>query len=239
MGDNALFLQNGTAHQRLRRIMMPPFHGERIKSYAESICSITKELSESCAGGESFYFRPLMHKIALKVLLKILFNDRQVPIQQVTEWFETEIFKEAKGWKPWFNYSRLQPKFRALIAQEIEHKKEDNSEDLLTWLQLATDEAGQPLTSQELEDQILTLMITAVDPCGNGSHLGFILDSQATTRTSKTARRTRNTRRKSRPSQDSFITILNSNMSRDTENSSHITDSFGKKTNSTTRNYGL
>jgi len=171
MGDNALFLQNGPAHQRLRRIMMPPFHGERIKGYADIVCLAAQDFIESCPKNESFPLRLSMHKMALRILMAIVFGTRQEPIGKITNWFETEIFKEPKGWKPWFNYARLQPEIRNLIAHEVELTQGmdlHSSEDLLSWLQLAQDEDGNHLSIEELEDQILTLLITAVDPVAMG-----------------------------------------------------------------------
>ncbi len=166
MGNNALFLQDGEAHKRLRRIMMPPFHGERVQNYAVDIIKIGQNQSKNWTRGKVIKIRPLMHQIALQAFLEITFGSSEAPINQVKDWFNTEVFKESKGWKPWFNYHHLHSKIRQLIADEINLRKDRNSDtpDLLNWLQLAQDETGQPLTEEEIQDQILTLLITAVDP---------------------------------------------------------------------------
>jgi cytochrome P450 family 110 len=40
-GKNSVITLSGKAHQRQRQLIMPPFHGERMKNYAELIENIT------------------------------------------------------------------------------------------------------------------------------------------------------------------------------------------------------
>ena len=37
VGEHSLLLLDGTSHQRQRRLLMPPFHGERMHSYSQII----------------------------------------------------------------------------------------------------------------------------------------------------------------------------------------------------------
>jgi len=167
MGDNALFLQNGEAHRRLRRIMTPPFHRERVQKYSDSILRLTQEAMADWRRGKVINVRRFCHELALGILMEIVFGDHPAPGEQIQAWFKAEVFKETEGWKPWFGYGKLQPQIRDLITQEIQRRLDSGDlgqTDLLNWLHLSTDEEGQPLTPTELQDQLLTLMITAVDP---------------------------------------------------------------------------
>ncbi|MBJ7899315.1 MAG: cytochrome P450 [Cyanobacteria bacterium RI_101] len=167
MGDNALFLQNGEAHRRLRRIMTPPFHRERVQKYSDSILRLTQEAIGDWRRGKVINVRRFCHELALAILMEIVFGDNPAPGKQIQDWFRAEVFKETEGWKPWFGYGKLQPQIRDLITQEIRRRLDSGDlgqTDLLNWLHLSTDEKGQPLTPTELQDQLLTLMITAVDP---------------------------------------------------------------------------
>lgn len=167
MGDNALFLQNGEAHRRLRRIMMPPFHRERVQKYSDAIIRLTQEAMGDWRRGKVINVRRFCHELALAILMEIVFGDNPAPGEQIQDWFKAEVFKETEGWKPWFGYGKLQPQIRDLITREIQRRLDSGDlgqTDLLNWLHLSTDEGGQPLTPTELEDQLLTLMITAVDP---------------------------------------------------------------------------
>ncbi len=42
VGDNSLLLLAGDRHQRHRQLLMPLFHGERMKAYGELICRLTE-----------------------------------------------------------------------------------------------------------------------------------------------------------------------------------------------------
>lgn len=41
LGDNSLLLLDGERHQRQRQLLMPPFHGERMRAYGELISQVT------------------------------------------------------------------------------------------------------------------------------------------------------------------------------------------------------
>ena len=57
VGENSLILLDGTKHQRQRRLLMPPFHGERMRAYGKVICDITEEVMSQWKIGEPFYVR--------------------------------------------------------------------------------------------------------------------------------------------------------------------------------------
>jgi unspecific monooxygenase len=44
VGDNSLFLYDGNRHQRERKFLMPPFHGQNLQSYAQSIGEIATQV---------------------------------------------------------------------------------------------------------------------------------------------------------------------------------------------------
>ncbi len=45
VGDNSLFLYDGERHQRERKMLMPPFHGQRLQTYAQSICDLAIQVA--------------------------------------------------------------------------------------------------------------------------------------------------------------------------------------------------
>jgi cytochrome P450 len=168
MGKHALFLQDGPSHRRLRRIMAPLFHREMVRDYARDICEITQEIIEDWSPGQLLRVRPLMHELALRVLMKIVFGRREEAGKLVTGWFKSEVWPDSRAWKPWTSLSRMRPRIRALLLSELQHRREsrdpDPRPDLLACLQSAICEDGKPLDEDEIHDQIQTLLITAVDP---------------------------------------------------------------------------
>jgi cytochrome P450 len=41
LGDNSLVVIDGIQHQRARKLLMPPLHGERMKSYGQTMVEVT------------------------------------------------------------------------------------------------------------------------------------------------------------------------------------------------------
>ena len=168
MGDNAPFLQDGEGHRRIRRVVTPPLCHEGMSERARAICRIAGEMLDRPAAGEAVAVRPLLHELALRVLMDLVFGDRREAGERVVGWFLSEVWRDQRAWKPWTSLSRLQPRLRALIADELEYRRgprpPGREPDLLDYLLAARDEEGQPLEETETEDQVLTLLITAVNP---------------------------------------------------------------------------
>jgi cytochrome P450 family 110 len=169
MGDHALFLQDGERHRQIKRVMAPPLCHEGMDRQACDIREIAQKTVEGwSADRRSLAVRPLMHELALRVLTKIVFGAREAAGGLVVDWFKTEVWRDQRAWKPWTNLSRLQPRLRDLISSELEYRRVSREPgrqpDLLDYLLASRYEDGQPLSEVEMQDQILTLTITAVDP---------------------------------------------------------------------------
>ena len=42
LGENSMILLSGDRHKRQRQLLMPPFHGDRMRNYSEKICAIAQ-----------------------------------------------------------------------------------------------------------------------------------------------------------------------------------------------------
>jgi cytochrome P450 family 110 len=168
MGDHALFLQDGERHRQLKRVVAPLLCHEGMHDHARSIGEITLETFEGEPGSRSLSVRPMMHELALRVLMKLVFGARREAGERVLGWFKTEVWRDQRSWKPWTTLSRLQPRLREVLSGELAYRRgprEPGREpDLLDHLLASRYEDGEPLEEAEIQDQILTLTITAVDP---------------------------------------------------------------------------
>src|SRR4028118_967809 len=70
MGQKSIILQEGRSHQRQRQLMMPPFHGERIKSYGQVICAIVEQAIAEWTPGSSYSIHKVMPEITLQIILR-------------------------------------------------------------------------------------------------------------------------------------------------------------------------
>ena len=74
MGDGSLLLQEGDEHLRRRKLMLPPFHGERMRAYEDVIEEVTHDAIAGWRQGEEFALHPTMQAITLEVILRAVFG---------------------------------------------------------------------------------------------------------------------------------------------------------------------
>jgi cytochrome P450 len=179
VGENSLILLDGTKHQRQRRLLMPPFHGERMRAYGKLICDITEEVMIQWKIGEPFYVRSSMQEISLRVILSAVFGlDQGQRFDQLRELlsslldvigspltssflFFPSLQKDLGAWSPWGRFLRRRQQIDQLLYAEIQQRREQadlSGDDILSLLLSARDEAGQPMTDEELRDELLTLL---------------------------------------------------------------------------------
>lgn len=180
LGEHSLVLLDGARHQRQRRLLTPPFHGDRMRAYSKLICDITKQVTSQWTIGESFLVRASMQEIALRVILEAVFGMHEGQrFQQLRQLISSLLdsigsplsssllffpsFQRDLGpLSPWGRFLRQKQQIDQLIYDEIRSRREQGDlshADILTLLMSARDEAGQPMTDEELRDELMTLLI--------------------------------------------------------------------------------
>jgi unspecific monooxygenase len=179
VGNYSVFMLSGDRHRRRRQLLMPPFHGDRMKTYAELIRNLTIEICDRLATGEVFTARSTMQQVSLQVILQTVFGLREgkrleqirTQLSSLMEMFRSPVSssplffdfmqRDLGNWSPWGKFLRLQKAIDHLIYAEIaERHQQDLGDrtDILSLLMSARDEAGQPMTDQELRDELITLL---------------------------------------------------------------------------------
>ncbi len=179
VGDNSLILLDGDRHKQQRKLLMPPFHGERMRNYGELICDITDRAMARQPIGKTFLARQTMQEVSLETILRAVFGlkagDRYQQILQVlTEMLDSfnspfkSVFlffktlqKDLGPWSPWGNFIRKRAMLDVLLYQEIQERRSQSNfsgEDILSLLLNVKDEEGQPMSDVELRDELMTLL---------------------------------------------------------------------------------
>lgn len=180
LGDNSLILLDGEPHQRQRRLLMPPFHGDRLRDYSQIICDITEQVTSEWSPGKPFKVRSYTQEITLRVILTAVFGldegERFEQLRQLLssllESFGSPLTSSLiffrwlqKDWgslSPWGRFLRLRQQVKQLIFEEIQERREKgdfSGNDILTLLMSARDEAGEAMSDEELHDELMTLLI--------------------------------------------------------------------------------
>jgi cytochrome P450 len=180
MGERSLILQEGQKHQRQRHLMMPPFHGDRMRGYGRLICEITQQAIAPWSTGSSFSIQKVMPEITLQIILRVVFGMEPGPryqqleqllsslLEDVTTPFYSSLFffpplqRDLGAWSPWGQFLRRRAVIDSLIYAEIAERRSQDHEsrtDILSMLMSARDENGQQMSDAELRDQLVSLLL--------------------------------------------------------------------------------
>ena len=180
LGTQSVIGLSGDRHRRMRQLMMPPFHGERMRSYGQLIGEITENVIRKWTVDQSFSVRESMQVISMRVILGAVFGlaegSRYQQLEQLLGAMLDEmsnplsvsllyfpILRQDLGaLSPWGNFVRKREQVDQLIYDEIaERRSQPNSarNDILTLLMAARDEAGKALTDVELRDELMSLLV--------------------------------------------------------------------------------
>ncbi len=181
LGPHSLLLQSGQEHRRRRKLLSPPLHGERLRSYGSDIASITVEAMDELTDGQVFSARERMQAISLRVILRVVFGLRKGHVYEELErllaersdlragilgaltLFSPLMRSDLGEWSPGGRISRNDARTRAMLTDLISTKRQElangaEADDVLSLLITATDENGKGLDDEEIEDELLTLL---------------------------------------------------------------------------------
>ncbi|MEH2290829.1 cytochrome P450 [Nostoc sp.] len=179
-GENSIVFQEGRSHQQQRQLLLPAFHGDNLKSYGQTICQITEELTQTWTSGTDIYIHKLMSNITLEIILQVVFGiTHGVRYQQLKEqlsslledvtkpWYSSLFFfpllqKDLGAWSPWGIFLKRREQIDKLIYAEISERRSQKNAvrtDILTLLMSTHDINGQPMTDEELRDQLVSLLL--------------------------------------------------------------------------------
>jgi cytochrome P450 len=180
LGDRSVLLLDGAAHMRQRRLMLPPFHGERMKAYGETMHEVAARHVAAWPHGSSFAAAPSMQAITLEIILRTVFglDDAEriervgAPLRRLLDASASQLrllalqvtsSENPRPRSPWGRFNELVAAADRVIYDELHERRAqpDGAEhdDILSMLLEARDEDGQPLTDLELRDELMTLLL--------------------------------------------------------------------------------
>jgi cytochrome P450 family 135 len=177
LGDNSVLVLDEKKHIGQRKLLLPPFHGERMQAYGEKMAEIAVREIESWPTGVPYKLRPRMQAITLEIVLETVFGvhggERMGQLRDALRDF-LDLTTNPRVLLPVLMVGpdrvNLIPAFRGrvervdrLIAAEIGERRrvEDlaEREDVLSMMLQARHEDGSPMSGAELRDELLTLLV--------------------------------------------------------------------------------
>ncbi|HVY60627.1 MAG TPA: cytochrome P450 [Planctomycetota bacterium] len=74
LGPSSVLTLDGAEHLRQRKLLLPPFQGERMQAYAAAMRDATLRSIAAWPAGEPFALQPLMQAITLDVIVRTVFG---------------------------------------------------------------------------------------------------------------------------------------------------------------------
>jgi cytochrome P450 len=176
LGAQSLLLQEDSEHLRRRKLMLPPFHGERMRAYEETIAEVTAAEIASWPLGSEFALHPSMQAITLEVIMRAVFGVSDQQRREAMREGLIALLSEAASpvafgltlpvIKELPHYRRFAAKAARtdeLLFEEIAERRADpeleSRDDILSMLVSAEFEDGTKMSDSELRDQLLTLLL--------------------------------------------------------------------------------
>jgi cytochrome P450 len=178
LGSTSLLIQEGAEHLSRRRLMLPPFHGERMRSYEAAMTEVVEAEIDSWPLQTEFPIHPRMQAIALEVILRVVFGVSSGPrLDRLRQMLSTVLeetttpgrqvlglaLQRFGGDGPFARFEgQLREVDELLFAEIAEHRELpdlEEREDILSMLMSAEFEDGSRMEDQELRDQLMTLLL--------------------------------------------------------------------------------
>jgi cytochrome P450 len=182
LGSNSLLLLEPAEHLARRRLELPPFHGDRIRSYTERVRELVEQEVASWAPGRAVDTHPRAQAFTLSVILELVLGVRDQGLQRsLSEIFDAmnrprhnlglflpPAITRRSRWnlasRPfWSMIDRLHRLLLAQIAATRTDPRLSERHDVLALLVQARDADGEALTDAELRDELVTLVAAGHD----------------------------------------------------------------------------
>src|SRR3954469_12282257 len=172
LGERGTLLLDGREHLQRRKLILPPFHGERLERYREMFAEVAREHVARWPRDEPFALLPKMQAITLELIMRVVFGDDEEPERlerlgtAMTDLAAAGQNKLAQipwmrydfgRWSPMGMFMAVRERVDRVLYEEIARRRErgglDERDDVFSML-LQTD-----MTDEELRDELMTLLV--------------------------------------------------------------------------------
>lgn len=185
LGEHSVLLLDGKPHMEQRKLLLPPFHGQRMQRYGDLMAEIAAAEIDRWPRGVPYRLRPRMQALTLEIILRAVFG---VEEGQRLDRLSSELRhlldlitnprtllipvlmgpERLAGCGPFQRFIR---RVDAPIYDEIARRREvpdlAQRDDILSLLLAARHEDGTPMSDRELRDELMTLLVAGHETTAN------------------------------------------------------------------------
>lgn len=175
LGPRSVMLLEEPEHVKRRKLMLPPFHGERMKGYSAMMEEVTRKEVVTWPQDKPFELWPRMQEITLEAIMRVVFGDGdpermeslRVKLRSLTNWMNDpkRLNLLAAAGPTRFagnrDYKAMMGPVEDAVLEEVRRRQHDpdvGGTDIASLLAQARYEDGSPMTEQDLRDELVTLL---------------------------------------------------------------------------------
>jgi cytochrome P450 family 135 len=177
LGKHSVLLLDDAQHMRQRKMLLPPFHGERMQRYGELMREIAERDIAGWPRGEPFRLHTHTQDVTMRIIVEAVFGTTEparaertrAALKEFLDWGTSprqiaylslmDVDQQERN----FFFKRARAKVDAVVYDEIAHARRrddlEEREDILSLLLQAKHEDGSPMSDEELRDELMTLLL--------------------------------------------------------------------------------
>jgi cytochrome P450 len=172
VGPHSVLVLDEQEHLRTRKLLLPPFHGARMRVYGDVMRELAEAEVATWPAGVEFPLLGAMQRLTLRIILRTVFG---VQGKRMDELERALIRVMARGARimlvpllqrdlgpgsPQRQFEAARAEVDELLLAEIaQRRRSPDGTDVLSILLEARDEDGAPPSDAELRDHLITLLL--------------------------------------------------------------------------------
>jgi len=188
LGPWSLLALDRAPHMQQRKLLLPPFHGERLRSYADLIAELAEREVASWPIGTPFRLHRRMERLTLEAILEVVFGitdaarkdelRRLLPLllqsARMLVFWGAVLHRDVGPIHPRATFEARRDAVDALLYAEIAERRampadeRARRKDILSMLVEAEHEDGTPMGDAEIRDQLATLVMAGHETTATG-----------------------------------------------------------------------
>ncbi|MFT4048286.1 MAG: cytochrome P450 [Solirubrobacterales bacterium] len=175
LGKHSIFALDEDEHLRERRLLLPPFHGERMGAYTRIFEEEALAEFETWKTGDEFPTLEPMMRITLNAILRAVFGAEDEEFEGLREVIPPlvkvgsamtalpALQKDLGSWSPWTRFLAHRARYDELVNTLVDKGHADpqlaERNDVLALLLQARYDDGEAMTRAQIADELLTILV--------------------------------------------------------------------------------
>jgi cytochrome P450 len=175
LGEGSMLVMGGETHRRERKLVMPMFHGDRMRAYGSAMQEVAIEkVNQFLERGPAIPTLELMTGISLEVIVRTVFGVDHRNLSDSIMHASREVIRKLNpilffsrrthfslfGVSPWDRFQAARHKLRDVFDAIFEQRQKDGfqGEDIFSMMNAARYEDGEPITRDHLREELMTFL---------------------------------------------------------------------------------